>query len=95
METEMYKRECRLLKHQYDCDRIELDKDYALSHNTVKVGDVIQDHLGFIEVKEISWGVSIRTILPECIYTGIVLSRIQIPNKKYGIRVICQSNIIK
>ena len=70
-------------------------REYCFANNPVKVGDIVQDHIGFLKVTGINafhyWG---KTQF-ECVYTGIELTKKLEPCKKQTNRRVYQSNLIE
>ncbi len=51
----------------------KLKKEYAFSNNFYKIGDIIEDHYHIIKIEKIQW--TSLTNFPECVYTGIQLTK--------------------
>jgi hypothetical protein len=86
-----FKSEMALLLKQHDTAVYQLQTKFAIANNTVKVGDIIEDHVGKILVE------SIRVVrchdLPMCRYFGLPLLKNGKPSKKPSNRVVSQSNL--
>jgi hypothetical protein len=80
------------LEEIYENEKSRLKRFYALSNNNVKIGDIISDKTNTIKVETI--GIYLSSI-PQCIYTGIELTKQGLPNKKKTKIKICQENIRK
>jgi len=72
-----------------------LKSEFTLSNNTISVGDVIEDYIGFGLVEKISWSHAYGYQLPECSYYCKSLRRDLKPFKNGESRWIFQSNLIK
>ena len=64
---------------------------YALSHSTVKIGDMITDHLGSIIVESILLN---NANEPSCIYKGINLLKSGKVSKRQKKRYLYQVNLV-
>ncbi len=67
-----------------------LNREYALSHNNVKIGDIVTDHLGSVQIE------SIRIYHhepPSCIYRGTCYTKTGKPCKLGKKRDLYQINI--
>lgn len=81
-----------ILREDYDDNLWKLKKEYALSNNTVKVGDIVIDHMGAVKVEKI---LIYRMDEPSCIYRGIEYTKAGKPTKRGGRRDAYQRNLIK
>jgi hypothetical protein len=91
-------------EYQSKCDEHHLKikslaKEYALSNNPYKIGDIVNDHTGSIKIEKIllrrKWFIAKREFeYPQCIYIGVELTKKGEPNKRGYKRSIYQSNII-
>jgi hypothetical protein len=68
-------------------------KIYAHSQNPVKIGDLIEDHVGRIKVEKIGISSGMSSNLPLCVYYGIEITKAGTPSKKGTKRWIYQSNL--
>ena len=85
LETEKY-------RHYREVKRIQ--REYALSNNTIVKGDILTDHYKTIKVEKITVAVGLSGN-PECIYSGQRLTKQLIPFKSKEVGVVHQSNIKK
>ena len=69
------------LVEEFELKKRVLSRDYALSNNSVKVGDIIKSARGSILVDEVRFIVSVKGELPACSYWGRVLTRAGVPRK--------------
>lgn len=69
-----------------------LAKEYAISNSSVKVGDVVQDHIGSVSVEKIT---IYRSNPPSCIYYGLELTARGVPRKGKRTRMVYQVNLLK
>lgn len=80
------------LQLEFDKKKKALFVDFALSHNTITIGDIVQDHIGCAEV--IKLGIHIRyDAYSEMRYYCIELKKDGTPKKKETMRWVYQSNI--
>lgn len=66
-------------------------KEYALSNNYVKVGDIVEDHIGMVLVESIKIYISDP---PQCVYTGRELTKARKHRKDGKIRDAFQQNLV-
>lgn len=66
---------------------------YALAHNSVKVGDVVEDHIGKIRVESIKFSIGLNSGLPSCVYIGSVLNKDGSLSKREANRSVFQTNL--
>ncbi len=96
MTPEEYKSKIEAIKLKADIEENTVAKEYALSNNPVKVGDIIKDHIGTLKVKAIKWCKGYTYDLPTCVYSGVELKADGItPCKKQTGRYVYQSNLKK
>ena len=69
-----------------------LAKEFAMSNNTVKLGDIISDHANTIVVDHIGLGYSFDGT-PQCVYRGVALTKKLVPKKNGSSEKIWQSNL--
>ncbi len=94
MTKEEYQKE--LIKIQDETLRRKhvLAKEYALSHNAIKKGDIIKDHIGSIIVENISITKTLISPVPECKYYGLELTKQGLIYKSEKRRTVYQSNLL-
>lgn len=89
---ETYLQELKSLQAKHDAEISELQKSVALENNPYKVGDIVTDHIGSLEIKEIrvyrSYGE-----LPTCIYYGVELKKDGTKKAKQENRPVYQINL--
>ena len=90
MDFEEYELKINELKHQHNRDIHNLKKEYAMANNTVKIGEVVQDHIGKIIVESIGVYYADK---PECFYCGTELKKNGEPRIKKSTRTVYQTNI--
>ena len=95
MEAIEFYRRLNLLKDEYDDKVHQIEDEYALSHNKVKIGDIITDHIGCIKVEEIGTTKIYGSPLPLCTYLGSEYTKKGEIKKNGNRRVVWQSNLIK
>ena len=94
MDLNEYKNLRQAIRERAKTEEMELAREYAYSNNTVKIGDIITDHIGSIKVEKIQWGFAFSRDYSECIYTGIELKKDKTPTKRGNKRQIYQSNLV-
>ena len=90
MELIDYKAKLDEISEEVRKKKLRLNRDYALSHNTVKIGDMVTDHIGSVCVESIS---VFNDRPPSCIYTGICYTKAGKPFKSKEKRSLYQINI--
>lgn len=93
MTPEQYEARLKMIREERENQEIKLAKEYAFGNNTIKVGDIVEDHCSSIEVEVIKFTRSIS--LPCCVYEGKELTRKLVPRKDGARRTVYQSNIKK
>jgi len=68
-----------------------LYKLFAMSNNTVKVGDIVEDHYQRVKVEKIGW--YINTPGAGCTYTGPLYSKKMVPFKSGARDTMYQENL--
>ena len=92
MTIDDYKKALSDLALQYEHARSEYHRQFALSNNTVKHGDVFTDHIGSILVERIGVCFSGLDTIPSCKYYGKELKKDGTPKKNNTYRTAYQSN---
>ena len=77
---------------EFDKNKKALLVNFALSHNTIAVGDIIKDHVGCAEVIKVGIYCTYEGY-SEMKYNCIELKKDGTPKKKETKRWVCQSNI--
>ena len=83
----------KLLEKEYDTKCAELMKKYALSNNSVIVGEIISDHTGTIQVESAKFYLEKRN--PCMIYYGKLVNKNGTFRKDGKTGSIYQPNIVK
>jgi len=92
MTYEEYQAAVKALEKEFDAKKFALAKEYAMSNNTVNIGDIINDHSTCIIVDEI--GVLGRfSGKPQCVYHGHRLTKKLVRFKTGERDTIFQSNL--
>ena len=74
-------------RHNQSIKNIKIQ--YCNENNTVKIGDIVEDHFGKIKVEKIGYYLS---DIPECFYSGIILNKNgSVTKKKDNKRKVYQS----
>jgi hypothetical protein len=95
MEISEYIEKKRELTEQHDRDMVKLNREYALSNNTVKVGDTVKSNRVAIIVDNIRIGRIYRTEEPCCVYFGVMLTKKGRPYKSGERNSIWQNDVIE
>lgn len=73
-----------------------LNKVFAIHNNPYKVGDIVEDSNGKLEIEKITYSSSYGNYLPQCVFRGIDLKKDGTPKLRQDKdRRVYQSNIIK
>ena len=94
MTIQEYKEKQKELKAEYTKKGQALDIEFANANNPYKVGDIVTDHVGSIEVERISYGYSIDYV-PCVIYIGTELKKDGTKKKNDSVRNVYSTNIRK
>lgn len=83
MTLEEYQEKLKKLKEEYNLRETDLAREFCMSNNTVKVGDIIEDHIGPIRVEQIQFTKreSMLSTVPQCVYSGAALTKKLLPRK--------------
>jgi len=92
MEKLEYDKAMQELQADFENKKKLLVKDYALSNNPYKVGDIFQDRIGRIRVETIKSKVGFGEKYPSCVYFGVELNKDGSDNKKGKKREAWQGN---
>ena len=93
MDKEEFHTEIARLKAEHENAVKVLRNKYAKGNSSVKVGDVVEDHIGRIVVDSIRIGLSTDD-LPQCVYFGLELTKKGQPRKDSKKRVAWQCNLL-
>ena len=91
MNIEEYRNKVEEIENENRKDLERFAMEYAMSHNKVKVGDIITDHMGSICVEKISYR---SHGIPRCIYHGCCYTKKGNPYKSGEKRWVYQTNLI-
>jgi len=96
MTTEELKHELNQLENRYRRDKKDALTRYALSNNTLKVGDIATDHMGSVVIEEIKIDINsvFSDLLAQCVYIGQELKKNGQPTTKQKRRDVYQSNLV-
>ena len=75
MNTEEFRKKKLVLQNKFAISLSKLEEDYAHANSTVKVGDLVRDHIGWIEVVKIEVTRGFSDELPSCLYWGRILTK--------------------
>lgn len=92
MKKQDYDKAMQELQAEFENKKKLLIREYALSNNTYKVGDIFQDHIGRIRVEAIKFTTGFGEKYPSCVYFGIELNKDGSDNKKGKKREAWQGN---
>lgn len=93
MEITEYENRLKVIEQEAVAKKKALNAECAISNNTVKTGDVIEDHIGRIQVEKFSVQIPSFGRMPVCAYFGIEITKAGIPSKKGTKRWAHQSNL--
>lgn len=94
MTKDEYMEKKRAVAKKRRREDLTLAKEYAFSNSTVKVGDIVTDHMGKVKVENIKFSVgSIADMFPCCIYIGVEITKQGKPFKSGSIRSVYHSNL--
>lgn len=93
MELSVYRNELTKLKRDYDNKVGNLQRDYAFSNSSVKVGDIVTDHIGSVKVDIILYTIVHNGDHPTCVYRGEEFTKAGKPRKKQSMRDVYQINL--
>ena len=81
MTVEEYRLRLDSLSKEYEINRRKIMREFAISNNELKVGDIFIDHIGPIQIESIRVGFGNLSSLPECVYQGTELKKDYTPKK--------------
>jgi uncharacterized protein (UPF0303 family) len=94
MTIQEYKEKQKELKAEYTKKEQALYFEFVKANSPYKVGDIVTDHIGSIEVERISFGYSIDS-MPCVIYIGTELKKDGTKKKNNSVRSVYSTNIRK
>lgn len=96
MTIEEYRQKLKEFEIEYKNKKDVLCKEFAMSNNFYKVGDILQDIYQIIRVEKIKWTFVFPSNTPECVYYGTQLSAKLEPKKRQDINShMYQSNVLR
>lgn len=93
MDIDEYKKRIKAIEDEAGVKKKSLGIEYAMSHNSIAISDVIEDHIGRIEVEKISVQMISSGNAPVCVYFGIEITKAGTHYKKGIKRWVYQSNL--
>jgi len=93
MKEEEFRKTLKEIKDSAYRRELGLRKEFALSNNTVKIGETVTDHIGSIVVEQIKFSASSLYDTPICVYFGPQLTKAGHPFKDGSKRGVYQSNL--
>jgi hypothetical protein len=84
------------IKHltiKFESDKKDIIRTYLNSINPYKVGDIISDHIGKLQIEE--WKYRTLESEPDLVYYGTELKKDGSPMKKQTQRAVYLSNVLK
>lgn len=93
MELEEYKDLKQQLRDQCGKAERNLAYEYAQSHNSVKVGDFVTDHIGTIKVELMRLYFEYGSGIPALVYIGAEYTKAGKPFKSESKRSVYQNNL--
>lgn len=94
MTYEEYKNKIKEIEAEANHRKKLLMKVYCDANNPYKVGDIVKDHIGSIQIESIAYDYGSSYSAPCCVYKGPVLKKDLTPVKRGEKRSCYQSNII-
>lgn len=93
MTKEEFDNRLNELQHEFDKSKKELLLDFAISNNTIAVGDVVCDHIGCGKVETLQVTMNLPFKYSEMRYWCVELKKDGTPKKNGASRWVYQSNI--
>jgi hypothetical protein len=93
MDLKVYRDELTKLTRDYDNKLSILQRDYAFSNSSVKIGDIVADHIGSVKVAKILYTIVHNGDYPTCVYRGVEFTKAGKPRKDKSIRDVYQTNL--
>jgi hypothetical protein len=90
MTLEEYKGLIIQINKEANLKRLQVGRKFAISNNTISIGDKITDHIGSIIVQKIT---VYHSEIPQCVYDGVEINKNGKENKKGKTRAVYESNI--
>lgn len=94
MTLEEYKNRLAELTKEFNRRKNTIAREYAISNNPYKVGDILQDHCQIIKVEQIKWAFNFKGD-SQCVYYGTHLTQKLEPKKKQDNSCMYQDNVIR
>lgn len=91
MDIQTYLGEMEVLKQRHDKEIKKLKREYALTNNPIKIGDIVTDGYSTVKVEKI---VVYLNNPPCCVYRGPELNKNKTVKKNGKITDIYQTNLI-
>ena len=82
MNKEEFIKAEKALKEDFEEKRKQLAREFAISNNPVKIGDVISDHCRTIRVLKLLWCYNLGYPFPCMVYRGVRLTKKGEPSKR-------------
>lgn len=91
MNQPEFKKRMAEAEQEYKKKKFAIQKEFAESNNTIKIGDIIEDHFQRIKVGSIA--IVLYGRKPECAYKGTRLTKSNKPFKSGGRGTVWQCNL--
>ena len=91
MKFDEYKKKENAILIEAHKKKRALQRKYALSNNTFKIGDIVTDHIGSVRVEKILF---YYDQVPSCVYVGIQITKKGKPVKSGEKRNAYQINLV-
>ena len=97
MTKEEYKQKLGEIEIEYKNKKDALGREFAMSNNPYKLGDILQDRYQIIQIEKIKWDWIYGAInTSECIYYGTQLTKKLNPKMKQDMNpCMYQSNVLR
>ncbi len=92
MTLDEYKEKIKEAEKYYEALKRSIQREYAYSKSTVKIGDTVTDHIGSVLVETIGLHIEYDGT-PSCLYSGLELKKDGTPTKKLTKRTVYQGNL--
>jgi hypothetical protein len=92
MTKEVYDKKWMEIKISFDAAKKELHREFAYANNPYKIGDIVADRIGTVKIEKIQIYLGLNPY-PQCVYTGVELTKKGEPKKGGKKRSVYQSGI--
>lgn len=93
MDFNQYKKRLEELETKFKIDKKNLLMEFVNHNNPHKIGDIVTDHIGSVQIKKIKYSYGSFGQSPCAVYEGLELKKDLTPAKKLTTRYVFQSNL--